>query len=158
MQHNEAKLLIIYTSHKLSEFAAKQRQLTLDSSSMWSTNTSSPGRRIQDRVRALTNCSESIGGSGWDGAATAVVYMTGALYSLTTNNHHLITGRQLYKYCYWLCVFVSFLNWVQTTFIRRKLYYLLQTPLTDCTALILNGTAYIMYALFSRYLLHYYSY
>jgi len=53
--------------------------LTLDSSSMCSMKMSSPGRRIHDNVRAVTNCSDNMGGSGCDGAATAVVYMTGTL-------------------------------------------------------------------------------
>jgi len=53
--------------------------LTFDSSSMFSVNTSSPGRRIHDTVSAVTNCSDNIGGSGCDGAATVVVYIIGAL-------------------------------------------------------------------------------
>lgn len=56
--------------------------LTFDSSSMFSVNTSSPGRRIHDTVSAVTNCSDNIGGSGCDGAATVVVYIIGALQSL----------------------------------------------------------------------------
>ena len=54
----------------------------MTASSICRVNSSSFGRLIHDMVSALTNCSDSMGGSGCDGQLPLVQKHTASLYAL----------------------------------------------------------------------------
>ena len=86
-------LLSIPSSKATNPNQTWQCPLTVASSSICSRNSSSFGRLIHEMVSPYTNCSDNIGGSGWEGTLPLVKNDAVSLQLLKTTKHR--TSHQM---------------------------------------------------------------